>query len=876
MPIEGMYWDTNVRAMDVHVLAGTTSTDLSAGLVQFMRRDATNDPEYPYAKEHMTAHPGDVTLKFTIADAAKKPGESTRTFTGITLNAATGEVTVVPVAQLPARFVRNFVVEVTAKSGPGEPFKQMIRVHVHKSIQRIWLTPGTLKVRQRRSAAFPQSTPIRFGLRARFDDDTVGDITDWDAVEWSSKRGAAATSNVESGSGTLKIAAGDAAATDVTVSARITTLPALGSATATLRVLEPWKPEAPIEARLVPGAGKPETKKNPQELIAFALDAVPNVLFLPDGFPASEKDAFYKYVNSVVTFIKNNSLCKPYDVLAESINFWAAFIPSDQQGITWGSELFAVGTAPDLTVKAVPRPNRPLEPPLKESWELEDLIYEVGLAMPSDRPENAARTDGAIMADWDALFGNDYRNHLPEGDELDALLVEWRSLGRRRLLDDIDTPLGMVSGAPRADVYHDTISLNPDRMDRGRLDDLMGALRHDKAASSGLRLDNLWTDARKRNYDLVCLVTLGQGRELNDAGFFTLSQQPSKDVQRCTLTGVNDIVPAALLVQTTSPPSQSLVFAHELCHSFDLGDEYGGHNDRPLFPVEAEHSHRNYGNIQSDSTVKVAGKVTGEEIKWRWPRIRWAVELIGPVTDAGGGVFTAPIRMSHAFAAPIGELVHFRFRDIHFAYRDLATDAVHYDDESAYLVKNPRVSVPLKLVELFETGSPPIKNIRVKVEAGAGFPHPPDRTVEPDQIVANFRAGCILYCPTKAPAGVYNAASYPYAELIAKNVMEHVTFLHAPIGKTNDDLSIPENPALMSMPVPSWFDNGSLPLIVGLYEGGMGNMTGVFHPTGNCKMTAHDGGARFCQVCRYVLVDAINPSRHYFIDPEYTEIYPQR
>jgi hypothetical protein len=35
-------------------------------------------------------------------------------------------------------------------------------------------------------------------------------------------------------------------------------------------------------------------------------------------------------------------------------------------------------------------------------------------------------------------------------------------------------------------------------------------------------------------------------------------------------------------------------------------------------------------------------------------------------------------------------------------------------------------------------------------------------------------------------------------------------------------------------------------------------------------------GVRFCHVCRYILVDDIDPSRHLFIDPEYDAIYPQR
>jgi hypothetical protein len=106
--------------------------------------------------------------------------------------------------------------------------------------------------------------------------------------------------------------------------------------------------------------------------------------------------------------------------------------------------------------------------------------------------------------------------------------------------------------------------------------------------------------------------------------------------------------------------------------------------------------------------------------------------------------------------------------------------------------------------------------------------------------------------------------------------MEQVTFLHAALGRTNKDLSLPELPMVGSMAsIRKGFPNASLPFMVALYEGGSGNVTGIFHPTGNCMMNDQGSGARFCHVCKYVLVDAIDPSRHLFIDPDADEIYPQ-
>jgi hypothetical protein len=142
-----------------------------------------------------------------------------------------------------------------------------------------------------------------------------------------------------------------------------------------------------------------------------------------------------------------------------------------------------------------------------------------------------------------------------------------------------------------------------------------------------------------------------------------------------------------------------------------------------------------------------------------------------------------------------------------------------------------------------------------------------------DQIMARFPAGSIVYQPTRAPAGVFDATTYPYAELIAKNVKERINSSHAVIGHGGE--GVPEIPDLTGITLRPGFPAASIPFIVGLYEGGAGNKTGMFHATGNCVMNSTGKGARYCHVCRYVLVDAIDPSKHYFIDPDHDEIYPQ-
>src|SRR5207237_3998980 len=132
--------------------------------------------------------------------------------------------------------------------------------------------------------------------------------------------------------------------------------------------------------------------------------------------------------------------------------------------------------------------------------------------------------------------------------------------------------------------------------------------------------------------------------------------------------------------------------------------------------------------------------------------------------------------------------------------------------------------IPLKLVAPFETGTPPVKNLRLRVDADVHFNDPTVTAITADQIVDTFKAGSIVYCPTKAPAPVFNATTYAYAELIAQNVRNRVTSMKAPIGRAT--ATGPELPDFGSMPLPAKFPSTSKPFIVGLYEGGMGNLRG--------------------------------------------------
>jgi hypothetical protein len=69
--------------------------------------------------------------------------------------------------------------------------------------------------------------------------------------------------------------------------------------------------------------------------------------------------------------------------------------------------------------------------------------------------------------------------------------------------------------------------------------------------------------------------------------------------------------------------------------------------------------------------------------------------------------------------------------------------------------------------------------------------------------------------------------------------------------------------------------------LVGLWDGGDRYYCGVYHPSGACLMRALLVPGMplvtylFCPVCRYFLVDRLDPTKHRVIDHDYAKRYPQ-
>jgi hypothetical protein len=820
LPISRIFFSGKTNR-DRHVLRGQTSPDLSATAVAFI---PTVGP-IAFAAPYMAAHPGDATLAFKPLFKGVVNGDLYEGF-GIHVNTKTGTVRVDAGAP-PAPTKNNFMLEVTATNTvDGATFTDVIRIHVHTSVRRIWLTPGRLTVRPS-GAPLPEHTKYRFSVRAEFDDDTVGDVTLNHGVTWSPASNADAN-------GQLSLAAGNNPGTDVVVTATLPTPAGPQTANATLHVGQPWSSEPNVpKASIVPGGGWPGTIKP---------EKVPNVLFLGDGFRAEDQVAFERITTSFVQHIKLDRITRPFDLLATSMNFWRTFVPAPAKGISVRSEVYTFDAGPQKYAAPLPAAKKPIG---ADPWDMYNLVYMVGLPVKADG--NAAKD---MRAEWAATVDVDPAPHLT-----DDLISQWKSVANRAFLDEIDAFPGMSYGDPPAANADAGYMLNLHE-ERGGVDALKPLYRR-LASDSGVALDGsrpigvVWADTDPSFYfdntDLVALVSsLPAGRALNGTGYIAISTQSAN--AGLPVTPVAGRL-AFTLDSVPIPPDISAdsgrTMIHELAHSFGLGDEYA--DFRARFPSQDDPL-PDFGNLSTEKNVKsAAGHFDGDEVKWNWRRIRKAALIESAITEAGG-TFTIPLHPGHGFQFANGDKVLLRVRA-----------------RGKALLKKPD---ELASNQELQVSSPAADSIDV-------------RPVTPGSVtlaqLARFVPGSIVYIATPAPDSVKSAA-YPYAEMIGLNVKTAITTGDRPLtavpcaNTLGPDVQAPD---LTGINLPGVCFKHK-PRIVGLYEGGSLHTCGIFHPTGTCMMRQdHDEHAEFCAACRYIVIDFVQPFFHFEIDRDYAEIYPQ-
>ena len=831
MAIRRLFWDFGTDR-DIHLLRGTTSRPLTdTGL-----RVVDENGDQPSAGNYLLTTPQDsIDFRPQFKRTSPLGSDHENADIGIRVDRKTGAVTATP---SPSRTKNNFVMEIQGKNHDNSVSNvETIRVHVHDSVTEAWLTPDSLTVRP---ALLPvtangESLNFRFGVRARFDTGVVGDLTLNHGVQWASAGPSGPNNNVDVATGRLQLVAGDGpTATPPTVTA---TLPAsLGGATtpaATVRIRQPWEsePDRP-QAHIVVGSAWPGT---------LQPDRVPNVLFVPDGFRKEDEELFKGIVDKVVHHLKTDRLTRPFDLLSTSMNFWRVFWPASTLGISVRSEVFTFPDEGRTWAAAVPIIARP---PDTGKWYLAHLIYAVGLPVPAD----AGRSVTEIKNEWDAVL-----NVGSWPSNLAGLIGDWKQVANRTFIEELDEFPGMSYGRPPAANSDDNTWLD---LHAERASGLRAFCRPLEASNgvtteTGNRLGDVWVTNDFKLYDfdntdlIVLMSCLNGGRALNSFGYMAMSR--GADGYRIAVKRVGN----RWHLDLKSPPDEITTdrcrtAAHELGHSFGLGDEYVNFDGQ--FP-DSDKDLEWYGNLQSEASARGAnGKISGAEIKWSWHRIRKAAVIAGAIhaDPAGAGHFIVPLEAKQALQFKKGDVAKLRVR----------------------LEGKPLQKGHKTLEKLLEIADHPVEDA-VVVKALSG---PPLTEAE----VTEYPRRSILYTPT--PRFRQEGAVFPFADLLASNVRDEISSRKGPLTAVpcKTDRRDVQKPDLSGITLPGFLCFKHKTRVVGLYAGGKRWACGIFHPAGACIMrNEHDGHTEFCAVCRYVLVDFIDPSRHSEIDRDYAEIYPQ-
>ena len=442
------------------------------------------------------------------------------------------------------------------------------------------------------------------------------------------------------------------------------------------------------------------------------------------------------------------------------------------------------------------------------------------------------------------------------------LYTQWLGLSDRRLVTETNSLFGLAFGARPSAEYvgvNRAPGWHPLRTSRAHLDPMLSNIR-DAANPGGAAIGEVWGGAAGKDRGLVVMLCAGGARggartpAPNE--LIAVSLVADSEVELTPLIGTFalDLVPH----KTGGMPALDIrcMMAHEAAHSMTLGDEYGLGALLPAEKIAQVNSFANLQDLASASFPPPQVGIDPARLKWNWPRIaRAGVLTAQPAPHVLGFLLT--LQGKHAEPFKVGDPVRLRTRPLTPGIvPSVELTVVDRPSDHQLIVQAP--PVPLFNSALYGPGS------IVYVQTEKIIP-PATRGTPLGLIAPNVLAHMSL---NRIPLNVAPVAPGAHVCTPDGGFVQHAR---------NKPATVP-----FGWPRSAW--------IVGAFEGGMLYGCGVLHPTGACMMRQQvldpakareafkvaDVAYRFCAVCRYILVDRIDPSQHGAIDAEYNDRYAER
>lgn len=844
MSLNGLSW-ADTSACDIHLLPGLVSPELK----RLLRPNNFNSTTGETVEDTFSNMPG-----VKVSFAAQFNGAPDNH--GVKMNPDTGQVTVA--AALPAGpRLRSFIITATAKEGTTTVTNR-IRVNIHESISRIWLTPAQLTVRK-------GAKNMRLSVLAQFDDLTIGDITNWSPftspggvtdftyvhsvapdtplLSWSAESvpaGGASVVSVDSVTGELTASAD-------TGKAKITVKLLNKSASAMVLCAKAWS--TPTTLTLVSGPG--------DRRAGF----VPNFLFLPDGFQEKEKTEFERLVRFVVGRLSSRNRTRPFSALGEKVNYYYGWVPSPDAGVSVLDELDRTVLSPttaDGSSLEFPSPGR--GPTGK--WSLENLINEVGL--PISTADTTISDLGQPRIDaWQKLYGNQVTKA-----RVQDVFRTWLLRNDRVIVNERDTGFHMAFGTrpalDSANAGH-SLSFNPRRLADDDFDIFLKNLR----GPTGLSLLDLWSAKGKDSKFIVFLCRskhLGGGNtnRPSDGAIVgvSLGDKLTHRLENNKLGDGLEITPDPI----PSDPTYDiwLTVAHELGHSCNLGDEYGGDASAPTQARIASTVAK--ANLQDRASLLAGSDLSTDKLKWKdWPRIAKAGVLLDNPKPKPDGKFALVLENQKASRLKTGDIVRLRTRPLAKALPPTNRFKVESVTDAEMIIA-PLFTGSVLDPAKFPRGSIVMMPVRGPDSDPAAKLFGPDLPLVDEATLTRIaETGNPLNAqPLTGEAPAPNDASGRPCKSIQ---------LKLPTGATNFPNRKAPNPPIYS----SW--------TIGIFENGARHNCGVFRPTGVCLMSQNanvdpktntDNLYDFCLICRYAIIDELDPTLHEAVEIDFVGRYGKR
>ena len=553
-----------------------------------------------------------------------------------------------------------------------------------------------------------------------------------------------------------------------------------------------------------------------------------NILFIAEGFKANQENVFNALAHNLSHRLLNGKDNSPFNLLKDRFNIWVAFEPSPEEGATVSRP---VHVSLDLKERGKLLETDVNNDPLGQSdyYLLQAKDNRYGIAFGHRYGDQTSKQINGTPPNVNQWY-------VPGGSTRVSLKFD-----RRRLPRNWRASLQVNS-------YIDALRVNPNF--------------HTGAQYANVQ--NIWKNTGK-NARLVCWVVnddlAGSAVRAGDISGLKFPAKQDPQINNIFFPGLPtlktfDHTPRTLTLKTTpglpskvegvNIPAITATLAHELGHSFGLGDEYETGSETTLSQNDTDNQERveGYPNLTHFWQVKDgSNKIDLNKVVWnQWHRIRVSATLTQPAQSGTPFLQISPTSALFwmLYHDHIDQEVYIRTRDINFDHDN--------EDGNQKYISGPFIIDSINQV----TGEIELLS----------------------ELTRDFPAGSIVYAPKKQS----NTTLSLIHPVVANFFNDPAGNNKEPFAKKDRALDECQTPntdpsSAPAITTPS-FAKANRQYIVALYEGGMKHNCNVYRPSGQCRMRDDDTlinkmYPEFCAVCKYHLVNKIDPEKLGDLDKEY-------